>query len=72
MIWIWAEQSGAGRALTAGTWLGSAIVALTWRFGATAITTARRHPMVPSLRLGRVSREWLREHAAEFGKHNAS
>lgn len=68
---IWSEHLDSGRGLAAPMWLAFAIVASAWRLGVRAATTDRGLPRTgPRRRLGRVSQEWLREHAAEWGKHD--
>lgn len=69
---MWFEHMGANRALTAAYWLGTALVAQSWRSSLTGITaTVRRlRSRGASVRVAPASREWLREHEADCAKHD--
>lgn len=65
---MWLEHTGGNRALAAACWVGTAIVAQSWRLSLAAITTTiRRHRA--GVRMAPVSRAWLREYEAESVKH---
>ena len=68
---MWVARSGGGRALSIAGWLGTTILARSWRLRLAAITRAARgyrggnaHP-----RMAHVSRAWLREHEADRARH---
>jgi len=69
---MWLEHTGANRALAVACWLGTAIIAQSWRLSLTGITTTVRRLRAAgaSVRMAPVSQAWLREHDAECVKHD--
>lgn len=68
---MWLEHTGANRALAVSCWLGTTIIAQSWRLSLTGITTTLRRLRAAgaSVRMAPVSQAWLREYDAECVKH---
>lgn len=68
---MWLEHTGANRALAVACWLGTTIIAQSWRLSLTGITTAVRRLRAAgaSVHMAPVSQAWLREYDAECVKH---